>query len=66
MDFCHCLDVLECAAAGSRLDTADSSCPFTTVELLAEVVGADDDMLSLEVTDLVLLALDSGCSFLLR
>ena len=39
-----------CAAAGSRLATADLSCPFTTVELLAEVVAAEEDMLSLEVT----------------
>ena len=54
------MDLQVCAATGSRLATADLTCPFTTVELLAEVVGAEEDMLSLEVTELLLLAVLSG------
>jgi hypothetical protein len=38
------------AVAGGRLEAGES--PFTTVELLAEVVGAEEDLLSLEVISL--------------
>ena len=59
-NYCNYLDLQVCSAAGSGLATADLTCPFTTVELLAEVVGAEDDMLSLEVTLLLVLAVLSG------